>query len=158
MWVCSFLAGVTGRRVGRGGRAGGVAQVASGGDRLGRGGRGELGGRLLRGALGVDEVGQPGDLALDRLDRVTAELGEVAVVAAPAGGPGPVEALLQTGEPSLENPQAYVGVGAREEREPGGERVVLPGSRARVGDLLTEVLAAGGRDLVGDPLPAGDTR
>ncbi len=86
----------------RGPRCGGVAQVAglvaTGSD------AGSVTCWLVGcsdGALGVDEVGQPGDLALDGLDGVPAELGEVAVVAATAGVLGPVEPLLQPGQPSL---------------------------------------------------------
>ena len=48
----------------------------------------------LAAAFCVDQVGQPADLALDRLDRVAPQLGEVAVVAA-GGVPGPVETLLE---------------------------------------------------------------
>src|SRR3954447_20664760 len=99
------------------------------------------------GALGVDEIGEPPHLALDRLDRVTSQLAEIAVVAA-RGVRGPVETLLQPGPASLEDAEPDGGVGAGEEREPHVEVVVLPRGRAAVGDLLAEELLPGRRQLV----------
>ena len=106
-------------------------------------------------ALGVDEVGEPAHLALDGLDRVAAQLAEVAVVA--AGGVAlAVEALLEPRTTALEDAQPDVGAGAREEREPHVEALVLPRVGPVVGDLLGEHLAPGRRDLVGDPLTQRD--
>src|SRR6188472_3838847 len=75
------------------------------------------GGPVVRTPFGVDEVGEPADLALHGLDRVTSQLAQVAVVAA-GRVPLPLQALLEAAATALEDPEADVGAGPREERKP----------------------------------------
>ena len=80
-------------------------------------------------ALGVDQVGEPPHLALDRLDAVPLELRGVPVdllLGHRQLALDPVEPLLEPGAPALEDPQPDLHVGASEEREPDVEVVVLP--------------------------------
>src|SRR3954469_19354633 len=63
--------------------------------------------RLVGRTLGVDQVGEPPDLALDGLDRVATQLAEVTVVTA-RGVPGAVEPLLEPGTATFEDAQPDV--------------------------------------------------
>src|SRR5680860_1218216 len=72
-------------------------------------------------ALMVDQVVQPADVPLDRLQPVPLQLGRVLVqpLARPGEGlPDAVQPLLQPAAAPLEDPQPRVGVQPREEREP----------------------------------------
>src|SRR4029079_9943224 len=66
------------------------------------------GGPVVRAPFGVDEVGEPADLALHGLDGVASQLAQVAVAAA-ARVPLPLQALLEAAAPALEDPETYLG-------------------------------------------------
>ncbi|KAJ1684603.1 hypothetical protein LUZ63_020358 [Rhynchospora breviuscula] len=113
--------------------------------------RPDVGALAVRGLpLGLDEVGEPGELALHRLPAVPLQLGGVPVLARRRALrlAQPLEALLETGAATLEDPQADVEVGAGEEHEADVEAVVLPRGGPGLGHLRGEVLATGVGDLV----------
>src|SRR5690349_3309364 len=116
-----------------------------------------LAGALVVTALGVDELREPADLPLDGLHAVTLELHRVAVhllLGLLQLVLDPVEPLLETAAPALQDPQPGADVGAAEEREPYVEVVVLPRGRPDVGHQPLELLVAGRGELVDDPLAA----
>jgi hypothetical protein len=80
-------------------------------------------------ALGVDQVREPVDLTLDRLDAVPLELAGVPVdllLGHRQLALDPVESLLEAGTTALEHAQPDLHVGRGEEGEPDVEVVVLP--------------------------------
>src|SRR6187551_1832976 len=93
--------------------------------------------------LGVDELGEPPDLALDRLEPVAVQLEGVLVetLAGPLdGGLRTVTALLEPGPSTFEDAHAHLAVGLAEERQVDPERLVLPRRRAGVAEKFLQVL------------------
>src|SRR3954453_2658815 len=134
------------------GRDGGWSACIGAGGRLDR----RCGG-LLTVALGVDQLGEPAHLGLDRLHAVGLQLGRVAVhllLGARELVLHSVEPLLQPAAPALEDPEPRLDVGAAEEEEPDVEVVVLPRGGSDVGHQAGEAGVTGGGELVDDPLPA----
>ena len=116
-------------------------------------------GVVLAAALGVDEVREPPHLALDRLDAVALELHGVAVdllLGHRQLALDPLEALLETGAPALEDAQPDLHVGAAEEREPDVEVVVLPRRGTDLHHQALELALSGLRELVDDARAPGD--
>src|SRR5829696_504421 len=141
-----------------GGRAGGGEDVRRGGTDVVVCRRAGVEGRA---PFGDDELLEPADLALGALLAVLLEGQGVAVhpLAADLGGLADVgEPLLETRAPPLEDAQAYLRLGAREEGEADVEVLVVPGVRAARRDEVLEVLLAVGRQLVGDPGPLAAAR
>src|SRR5688500_11535869 len=131
--------------------------VSSGGGRWCGGGLGVIRLRPWLAALGGDELGQPAHLALGGVEAVPLELGGVGVEAFAVLGRSRAdvgEALLQPAPATLEDAQAHLGLGAREEGEVPVERVVLPRRRARLAHQGLEPLLALSGELVDDPRPA----
>ena len=118
-------------------------------------------GRRVAGALGVDQLGEPAHLALDRLHAVPLELGRVAVDLLLGHGQlalHPVEPLLQPAAAALEHAQPDLHVGAAEEGEPDVEVVVLPGGGTHLRHQVLELRVTGVGELVDDLRPAGHRR
>src|SRR6478672_2352415 len=110
-------------------------------------------------ALGVDEVRQPADLPLHRLDAVALELRGVRVDLLLGQRElvlDAVQTLLEAGAAPFEHAQPDLHVGATEEREPDVEVVVLPRGRTHLRHEALELTVTGLGDLVDDPRPPGD--
>ena len=109
------------------------------------------------GPLGLDQVGQPAHLALDRLDRVPLELGDVAVGArrAAAARARSSRSWSRERRPSRIRSRTPASV-----REKNANRMLKSSSSQAAGPASVisrgEELGAGRRDLVDDPLAAGD--
>src|SRR5688500_2049689 len=101
-----------------------------------------VGGRPRRGclaALGLDELGEPPQLALDGLERVRRRLLGVAVdpgAGALQRAAHALPPLLQPRPAALEDAHAHLGVGLAEEGEADPERLVVPGRRSGLGEQL----------------------
>src|SRR5215218_580369 len=111
--------------------------------------------------LGVDQLVEPADLALDRVESVLLQLQRVAVELLPgAGQPGPqaVAALLDPAPPALQDPQPDLGVGLGEEREVDAEALVVVRRRAGLGEQFGEPLLAVRGELVDDLGPLAGQR
>src|SRR5262245_14722082 len=101
--------------------------------------------RRVRPSLGGDQLVQPADFALDRLQAVALQLEGVAVDALPGPrepGPEGLDPLFQPAAPALEDPQPDVRRGQAEEGEPDAEPVVLPGGGPGLGKQVLQVLLA----------------
>jgi hypothetical protein len=114
-----------------------------------------FGGSLLA-SFAVDQLVQPADLALGRLQAVPLQLEGVRVdpLRGPAHrGPEVGQPFLHPGPAALEDAQPGGRIGPAEEREADAERVVLPRRRTGVVHRTREVVLAVGRDRVDDLLP-----
>ena len=113
-------------------------------------------------ALGVDELVEPADLAVHRLQPVPLQLEGVAVDPLPGPrerGPEPFPLLLDGAAAALEDPQARVCGGVPEEREADAEQAaVVVGLRTGLADQLVEALLALGGDRVDDLAPPAGER
>src|SRR6478672_9273177 len=97
-------------------------------------------------ALGVDEVRQPADLPLYRLDAVALELRGVPVDLLLGQRElvlDAVQTLLEAGTAPFEHAQPDLHVGATEEREPDVEVVVLPRGRTHLRHEALELTVTG---------------
>src|ERR1022692_750862 len=98
-----------------------------------------------------DELVEPADLALDRLQPVTLQLKGVAVDPLPGPGqPGAerIDPLLKPAAPALKDPEPDVRPGLAEECEAHAEAVVFPGRGASLGQqILQPLLAVGGQPV-----------
>src|SRR3954469_14459414 len=104
-------------------------------------------------ALAPDQLVEPPDLALDRLQPVLLQLQGVVVDPLPSPGQRGAYALqpfLEAAAPAFENPQPYVGAGVSEEGEVNSEALVLPGGGAGLGEEILQALLAVGGELVDD--------
>src|SRR4051812_49395104 len=104
-------------------------------------------------ALAPDQLVEPPDLALDRLQPVLLQLERVVVDSFPSTGQRGAYALqpfLEATAPAFENPQPYVGAGMSEEGEVHSEALVLPGGGAGLGKEVLQVFLAFGGELVDD--------
>ena len=108
-------------------------------------------------AFVLDQLGEPADLAVDRLEAVLVQLAGVAVDALARCGPArcfmPSRCLLDPAAATLEDLQPDVRAGLGEERQPRAEALVVEGVGTDVGEQLGEVLLAVGGEPV-DPLAA----
>ena len=108
-------------------------------------------------ALGLDQLGEPANLALHRLEAVAVHLDRVAVdplTSAPHGAAEALALLLEPDAPTLEDAHPRLGRGLGEEGEVDAERLVLPRRRARLAEQLGEALLAFGGQRVDDLAPA----
>ena len=108
-----------------------------------------------------DQLVQPADFPLDRLQAVPVQLEGVAVQALPGPGQGGADALhplLEPAAPALQDPQPDVRPGLAEEGEPDTESVVLPGGGPRLGEQVLQPLLAFGGQPVDDLRPASGQR
>src|SRR3954447_19360212 len=146
-------AGPGGGRAGSGGAGGRAGRVR--GWLRGRAGRAIPAGGVA--ALAVDQLGQPADLAVHRLQAVLLELERVAVEALAGAGQRraqPFTLLLDGAPAALQDPQPGVGRGVPEEGQPDAEQpAVVVGLRAGLAGQLVEAFLALGGDRV-DHLPA----
>src|SRR3954452_10815433 len=112
-------------------------------------------------ALSGDELAEPADLAVNRLETVLLQLERVAVEllsGAPQRAGHLFPSLLEPTAPALEDLQPDVRVGLGEEREPHPEAVVVPCGRATFGELLLQSFLALRRELVDDPAAPARSR
>src|SRR5215472_7554314 len=106
------------------------------------------------GPFGGDQLFEPTDLALTRLEPVALQLERVGVE--PLGRAGQdvaqaLPALLDPPAPALEDAKAGLLVGPGEEREVHTERGVVEGLRPGLDEQLLEALLAFRGDLVNHP-------
>src|SRR3569833_3601649 len=112
-------------------------------------------------ALAPDQLVEPPDFALDRLQPVLLQLERVVVD--PLTSPGQrgtyaLQAFLEAAAPAFEDPQPYVGAGLSEEGEMHSDALVLPGGGARFGEELLQARLPFGGELVHDLRAAGRGR
>ena len=104
--------------------------------------------------LVLDQLGEPTDLAIRRLEPVLLQLEGVAIQPLAGAGQRRAHALapfLHPAAPSLEDAQPDVGAGLGEERQPRAEALVVEGVRPDLGQQVGQVFLALGGELV-DPL------
>src|SRR3954447_23598481 len=112
--------------------------------------------------LAVDQLGEPADLAVDRVQAVPLQFEGVAVellLGAPQRVHEPVALPLDGAPAALEDAQPDVGRGVPEERQVDAEAtLVVVGLRAGGADQFVEALLALGGDRVDDLAPAAGQR
>jgi len=113
-------------------------------------------------AFGLDQLGEPADLAVDRFQPVPLELEGVAVEPFPGAaerGPQPLALALDRAPPALQDPQPRVGGRVPEERQPDSEEpAVVVGLRPGLADQFVEALLAFRGDRVDDLSAAAGER
>src|SRR4051812_11856805 len=115
---------------------------------------------LLR-ALASDELVEPPDLTLDRLEPVFLKFERVVVHALSRTGQRRAHALqafLQPAAPAFEDAQPYIGTGLGEEGEVHAEPLVVPRRGSRFGQQVLQAFLTFGRQPVHDLRATGASR